>query len=231
MPIDVIFVLVLAFGFWQGYQRGIIQVAFNVIAYVFGITLAFKMSPGTTTILEKAFNSTNPLMFLAGFLVNLAIVMIVVRYAAKGMEGIFNAAYMGTINQVAGGAVYGSTFVLLFSILLWFSDKALMVDDNTKAVSRSYPFLMQMPGRAKELVIRFQPVFTEVWGTSITWMDRMKEYSPQKKESKPKYYDIDEKEKTNDATSGGIEDLPEDVKPKPKPIQRAPVDDGDGIEE
>jgi uncharacterized membrane protein required for colicin V production len=229
MPIDVICVLVLAFGFWQGYQRGIIQVAFNVISYVFGITLAFKMSPATTTILEKAFNSTNPLMFLAGFLVNVAIVMIVVRYAAKGLESVFEAAYMGTINQIAGGVVYGGAFVLLFSILLWFSDKALMVDDNTKAVSRSYPFLMQLPGRAKELVIRIQPIFTEVWGTSITWMDRMKEYSPQKRESKPKYYDIEEETKTKDATSGGIEDIPEDVKPKPTP--RAPVDDGDGIEE
>jgi hypothetical protein len=57
------------------------------------------------------------------------------------------------------------------------------------------------------------------------------EYSPQKKESKPKYYDIEEEEKTKDATSGGIEDIPEDVKPKPKTTPRTPVDDGDGIEE
>jgi uncharacterized membrane protein required for colicin V production len=232
MPIDAICILTLAFGFWMGYQRGIIQVAFNVISYVFGVTLAFKMTPAMSSLLEKAFNSTNPLMFLAGFLVNLAIVMILVRYAAKGLESVFEAAYMGTINQVMGGVVYGGTFILIFSIILWFADKAMMVEDNTKATSRTYPFLEPMPGQARELVVRFQPVFTEVWGTSITWMDKMKDYGPKKTESKAKYYDIEEDKKSKEATSsGGIDDFPEDAKPIQKTTPRAPVDDGDGIEE
>jgi membrane protein required for colicin V production len=231
MPIDIIVLLVAVFGFWQGYQRGIIEVAFNVISYVFGVTLAFKMSPVMTSMLEKAFNSTNPLMFLAGFLVNLAIVMIVVRYAAKGLESIFQAAYMGTINQILGGAVYGLFSVLFFSIILWFADQAMMVEDNTKATSRTYPIVIQLPGKAKEFVIRFQPVFTEIWGTSITWMDKMKDYGPRKTESKAKYYDIEEDKKSKEATSGGIDDFPEDVKPRQKTTPRAPVDDGDGIEE
>jgi uncharacterized membrane protein required for colicin V production len=231
MPIDIICVLVLAFGFWQGYQRGIIQVAFNVISYVFGVTLAFKMTPLMTSMLEKAFNSDNALFFLAGFLVNLGIVMIVVRYAAKGLESVFQAAYMGTINQIFGGIVYGGAFILFFSIILWFADQGMMIEDNTKAISRTYPHIIQLPGKAKEFVIRFQPVFTEIWGTSNAWMDKMKAYSPQKKESKPKYYDIEEDTKTKDATSGGIDDFPEDAKPIQKTTPRAPVDDGDGIEE
>ena len=103
MTIDLLCILALGYGFWTGYQRGIIQVAFNVISYVFGVTLAFKMTPTTTALLENAFKSSNPLMFLAGFLVNLLIIMLLVRSAARGLEGAMRMAYLGIINQVAGG--------------------------------------------------------------------------------------------------------------------------------
>ncbi len=225
MPIDLICAIVLGLGFWMGYNRGIIQLIFNLVAYVFGVTLAFKMTPFTTSLLEAAFNSTNPLMFLAGFLVNIAVVMITVRYAARGMEGIFNAAAMGTFNQLLGGAVYGLLGVLLFSVLVWFADKAMMIDETTKSASRAYPILEKMPPRARELAVRVQPVFADIWDTSITWMDRLQSYGNEKKpESKPKFYDIEDDGKAG----GGIEDFPEEAKPKAKPTK--PADEGSGIE-
>ncbi|MFN4255719.1 MAG: CvpA family protein [Saprospiraceae bacterium] len=225
MPIDLICLIVFAVAFWIGYQRGIIQLIFNLVAYIFGVTLAFKMTPITTSALEAAFNSTNPLMFLAGFLVNIAIVMIVVRYAARGMEGLFNIAYMGVFNQLLGGVAYGGFAVLLLSVLVWFADKALMIDEETKRVSKTYEHLVKMPPRAKDLAVRMQPVFADIWDTSVTWMDRLKNYGPDKKEAKPKFYDIED----DGSKGGGIEDYPAEAKPKAKPA-RPPADDGNGIE-
>ena len=45
MPIDILFLVALAYGFWQGFRQGIIHTVFNVAAYVFGLTIAFKMTP------------------------------------------------------------------------------------------------------------------------------------------------------------------------------------------
>ncbi len=230
MTIDLICMIALAFGFWVGYQRGIIQLAFNLVSYVFGVVLAFKMTPAMTGILEKLFNSTNPMMFFAGFLVNLAILMIIVRYAAKGMESLFQAAYLGTLNQVLGGVAYGGFFILIFSILLWFGRQAAIVTDATLAGSKTIEYLEVMPGQAKGVLIRLQPVFSEIWHTSMTWMDRMKSHTPEAANSEPKIYDIEEDKPTGKPNSRGIEDFPDDLLRKPTKKPEPQKDDGDGIE-
>lgn len=217
MAIDVITIIVLVFGFVIGYSRGIIAVLFNVISYTLGVVLAFKISPQTTSFLEKVFNSTNPLMFFAGFLLNLAIVMIVVRYAAKGIESLLAAAYLGTLNQVLGGAVYGGGFVLLFSVLLWFGEQTLIVNEETKRGSKTVEYLEQMPGGAKKVLVRIQPVFSEIWHTSMIWMDKMKAYTPDVKQSEPKIYDIEEDKQPQRPTSRGVEDFPEPTYRGPRP--------------
>lgn len=212
MAIDVICLIVLAYGFWQGYSKGIISTIFNTLAYLFGITLAFKMTPTTTNILEALFHSTNPLMFLAGFLANLFFIMFLLRQAARGMEGLFQAAYLGTINQLFGGAFLGGVYVLIFSVLVWFASEANLLDDLTISQSRTYPVLKELPGQAKSVAIRFKPLASDLWDTSINWMDRMKSYGIQKTETKPKIYELPDEEAPDPKdkkSAGGIEKDPD----------------------
>lgn len=226
MPIDLICFLVFGICFWIGYNRGIIELAFNLLAYVFGVILAFKMTPLMASVLGNFFQSDNPLMFIAGFLVNVALVMVVVRLAANGMEGIFELAYMGMFNKLLGGAVYSALGVLLFSVLVWFADKAMMVSDETKRLSKTYETLVRLPIHAKDAVIRVQPVFAEIWDTSMSWMDKLENYRPNQTEQKdePKFYDI----KDDASSKGSIEAYPETQKPARKPAK--PADDTPAIE-
>jgi hypothetical protein len=82
--------------------------------------LAFKITPTTTNILEHAFNSNNPTIFLAGFLINLAVIMLVLRMASAGITGLFEIAFLGLFNRAAGGILTGGFGVLIYSVLLWF---------------------------------------------------------------------------------------------------------------
>lgn len=193
MPIDIIFIASFAYGFWQGYTRGIIGTVFNILAYVFGITLAFKMTPTTTNILERLFNSDNPAMFIGAFIVNLVFIMFIMHMAAKSLEGFFQAVYLGIINQIAGGIFTGAMMVLIWSILLWFLVKVNFMNDATIAESRSYPFLKDLPAQSKVILQRFKPLGEEIWGTSINWMDRLERYGQEKTGSdQPKIYEIPE---------------------------------------
>ncbi len=221
MPIDLIFIIVFGLGFRHGYSNGIISTVFNLVAYVFGIMLAFKVTPAMTNILERLFHSQNPSMFLAAFIVNVVIIMLVLRQAARILEGFLQAVYLGVFNRVLGGAVMSALAILVYSVLLWFAVRVNMVNDSTLAESRVYPLLRDLPGRAKEVGLRFRPMAREMWDTSLSWMDKLDKYGVQKTESMPKVYEVPDDGKP-------IETEPQETTPRPRP---APVTPSNGIEE
>ncbi|MEZ4920606.1 MAG: CvpA family protein [Saprospiraceae bacterium] len=203
MPIDLICLAVFAYGFWQGFNRGIIGTVFNIFAYIFGVILAFKMAPTTVAILERMFNTDNPGMTPAAFVVNLVFVMLIMRMAARSVESAFQALYIGLLNQVAGGLLMGGLGVMMFSILLWFSVKATIVNSETLDESRLYePYLKDLPSKAYDIAIRLRPLAEDVWDDSLNWMDRLENYGESETEAKQKIYELP------DPGDTGIEDDP-----------------------
>ncbi len=177
MAIDLICALVALYGFWQGYNRGIISTIFNILTYVFGLVVALKVTPITTQILENLFKSDNPLMFIAGFLVNIFLVVFILKQAAKGMENLLNVAHLGIINQVLGGGISAMLSVLVYSVLIWFGVKSHILNDRLLADSRTYkPLLEPLPPRAKDFAMRLKPLAEEGWNTFSVWLSRLDEY-------------------------------------------------------
>jgi len=221
MPIDLIFIIVFGFGFRHGYTQGIISTVFNVLAYVFGVIFAFKITPTTTNVLETMFNSQNPSMFVAAFIVNLALIMFMLRAAASAFEKGLQAVYLGFFNRVLGGTLMALLAMLIYSVLLWFAVKVTFINEATIAQSKTYPLLKELPGMAKGVAVRLKPFATEVWDTSLGWMDRLDKYGIQKTETQPKVYEVPEGKDT------GIENEPER-----NPAPRLPdAADNGGIEE
>ncbi len=177
MVIDIICVLVILYGFYLGFSKGIISTVFTLLSMTFGLMAAFKFAPGMTMFLERTFNSESPLMFLAGFLVSLFVIMVILRMIARGLEGILKSANINVINQFIGGVILSGILVLLYSFLLWFADSGHMLDKTTKAESVTYIYLEQFPGEVRKLGANIQPMFTEFWDESMDMMDRLERMS------------------------------------------------------
>jgi uncharacterized membrane protein required for colicin V production len=224
MPIDILFLIALAYGFWQGFHHGVISTLFNVGAYLFGITLAFKMTPTTTNIMEAMFHSTNPMMYIAAFVVNILLVMFIMRMAAHSLEKLFQAAYLGIVNQALGALVMGGFYILICSIVIWFMVKAQFLNPQTIEESKTYPLMEPLPGKAYDVALRLKPFAEEAWGTSMTWMDRLQKYGDDKTKEMPgsgKIYKPDQKTIENDPNTGYT----------PPSKTNYPPEDDDGIEE
>jgi uncharacterized membrane protein required for colicin V production len=190
MWIDIGVLLLFVYGLWQGWQQGIISTVFNLLIYIFGIVLAYKMAPFMSTVLENIFNSHHPIMFIAGFGVNFLLIYIIVRIASGSLENVIHGAYLGVFNRAMGGALVGAFYVLLFSILIWFGDQASVLSEESKRVSLSYPVLKEMPGKAKAVVIRFKPLAFSIWDDSMKAMDKMEQIGLEKTEGKSKVYEL-----------------------------------------
>ncbi|MBC7774921.1 MAG: CvpA family protein [Phycisphaerae bacterium] len=224
MPIDIGFIAFFAYGFWQGYSRGIISTVFTLVLYVFGFILAFKMAPTMTSVLKSMFHSDNPTMFLAGFLVNLLIIMLIVRSAARALEAAMRMAYLGIINQVAGGVAMGGFLVVVYSVLVWFATKVQFVNEATISESKTYSFLEPIPAKAKDLAVKMKPLALDVWGSSMNWMDHLDKYGVDRTEGKDKTY-----RPPDDPKAIEEDPTPSSRQPAPKPVPR--LEDSDGIEE
>jgi uncharacterized membrane protein required for colicin V production len=225
MAIDIICLALFAYGCWQGYNRGIIGTLFNILAYVFGTVIAFKVAPITTDLFERLFNSSNPAMYVAALVINLLVIFFIMRQAANGMESILEAAYLGQVNSVLGALVTGSFMVLVFSVILWFLVKVQFISDAVLAQSKSYPVLQALPPRAKDIAIRFRPLAEDLWDDSMRWINRLDTYGASKnKEEKAKIYDVPDDENAIE------QDVPSSSDDSPARIYK-PDDGGTGIEE
>ncbi len=192
-------VITMLYGFYIGFTKGIISTVFAIVSLLFGVMAALKFGPATTEFLEKAFNSQNPLMFLAGMLLTFVVVMVLIRMLSRGLEGILKSANINVINQLAGGVLLSGILIVLFSVLVWFGDQARLIDNATKTQSQTYKYIELIPGQAKQIAYRFKPMFEEFWNSSLDMMDKLEGMSLEQTETKPNIYDIpDEEEKSTD---------------------------------
>ncbi len=174
MVIDLVLLIFVAYGFYLGFSKGIIKTVFTVLSYVLGLMAAFKFAPGMTTFLESTFNTTNPLMFVAGFLLSFVLTMILIRMIARGLEGVLQTANVNIINQLLGGGLLAGVMILVYSMLLWFGTNAHIIDEETRAESVTYPYLEQYPAMVLSAGKALKPVFNDFAKASAEFMDKIK---------------------------------------------------------
>ena len=171
--IEIVLFIFVGYGFFLGFSKGIIKTVFTVLSYILGLMAALKFAPAMTNFLESAFNTKNPLMFIAGFLLSFVLTIILIRMLARGLEGVLQTANVNIINQLLGGALLAGFMILVYSMLLSFGDKAQMIDEDTKYKSITYEYLEKYPDIIWSLGKSLQPVFDDFWKASAEFMDKI----------------------------------------------------------
>ncbi len=192
MIIDVIFLIIAGWGFYQGYSKGIIKTVFTIFSIIFGLMVAFKFSPAATRFIETAFHSNSPLNFIAGFLLSFVLTMIIIRMIAQFFERTLQAANINAINKFAGGILLAALYTLIYSLLLWFGDQSHIVTAENSSGSMTYQHLRVFPSKMRGVYEYIKPGFKDFWKESVRLIDQMEEKSMEKSESQPTIFDIPE---------------------------------------
>lgn len=201
MVIDIIFVIMAGYGFYLGFAKGIIRTIFTILSFLFGLLAAFKFAPAATKFLETAFDSNNPMMFLAGFLLSFVLTMILIRLVARAIEGFLRTANINIVNQFAGGLLLAGMMTLLYSMVLWFGNQSKLIDEQTKSQSFTYTYLQHYPDRVWAAIKFIQPSVREFWDDSIDFMDQLRDRSMEQTDGEPNIFDIDDEEESSEPTS------------------------------
>ncbi len=203
MVIDILFVITLAYGFYVGFSKGIIRTVFTLLGYIVALVASFKFAPLMTNLLESSFDSSNPLLFVAGFVVTFLLAMLLIRVLVKGLEGFLQTIHINVINQVIGGVFMAAVMVLVYAVLLWFANQSTILTDTAKKESFTYEYLEDYPEMLWAGGKRLRPVFEDFWDSTVEFMDRVQNRALERTESDPAIYDIEEQFNDIDDSSSG----------------------------
>ena len=176
MFIDLVAVLLLLYGFYVGYTRGIIKTIFALISIMIGILAAVKLSPFAIALIQNAINIHPGLAFVLGFALTFILILIIIRFLGKKLEDILKFARINFINKLLGGGIMAILFMIFYSYALWGIDSLQLISDNNKESSVSYAYLEALPQKTEDTVAKFRPYFQEFWEKMVETFDQIKDY-------------------------------------------------------
>ncbi|MEM9884685.1 MAG: CvpA family protein [Bacteroidota bacterium] len=194
MVIDLLFLAFAGWGFYLGFNNGIIKTVFNILSFSIGILAAIKFAPPMTKFLESLFGYDNPLMFLVGAILSFILIMLALRSIANVLEKSLEAANINIINKAIGGGVLAGLMILLYSVLLDLAVSSRTVDQATVNASALYPILEQYPAQVWKVTEALQPTFQDFWDHSVDFLDEVKDLGTEtmeRSESERRIRDVD----------------------------------------
>jgi membrane protein required for colicin V production len=175
MIFDLVVLLLIIYGFYLGYRRGIIQTVFDTLSIFIGLLAALKLSPIVIGFLQKIISVSPAVIFIIGFILTFFLVLLLIRFIGKKLEDLFKVTKLNFINKIAGGVTMGFVFALCLSLLVVFLDELKILDQETKDKSISYELLEPLPQKASKVFGSVKPYFTDFWEKTVETMDKVKE--------------------------------------------------------
>lgn len=193
MIIDILFAIAFGYGFLTGYSKGILETVFKIFGYLIGVVAAIKFALPIQRILEDAFDTDNPVMYIVGLVLSFLLTMMIVRFIANLIENLLEKANINIINQIFGGMLVSGFMVLIYSLLLYFAKASNLIDRKTENSSYTYDYLEEFPEKTWAFMSYLKDPILEFWEGSVDFIDKVGEITEENTESKENVFDIEEK--------------------------------------
>jgi uncharacterized membrane protein required for colicin V production len=162
MIIDLFLIIVMAYGFYVGYNQGIIKTVFTILGASFGILASLRFTPAVTRFYHDIFNQNNPLWIIVAFATTFIFSLLLLKLLGKGIESIMEKVHINFVNQIIGGAVLAALSAFFYSLIIWFVVESVLTPESEGVTSsKTYPFLKNYPGKIWKGVIQLEPLVGE----------------------------------------------------------------------
>ncbi|HMQ05691.1 MAG TPA: CvpA family protein [Saprospiraceae bacterium] len=174
MTLDIMAILVISYGAYVGYTRGIIRTVFDTVSIVLAVVITMKFSPIAIDIVYSITKFPPAISFITGVVITFIGVMMLVRFVGKRIEGVLKFVHLNFFNKIAGAILQGLFFALILSFIILFAERIDLLRDSTKKGSLSYSVLRPLPDHAGKIFDKMKPAFTDLWDKSVHAMESFK---------------------------------------------------------
>ena len=116
--LDIILVAILLYGLVKGVSKGLFVEAASLVSLVLGVYGAIKFSHFTADFLKTRVSWHEKTITLAAFAITFVIIIIVIALLGKLFTKLADAAALGIVNKLLGGAFGLIKVGLILSVIL-----------------------------------------------------------------------------------------------------------------
>ena len=132
MLLDILFLVFIGVGFYQGYKNGIIYSIFSIMGWFLGIVAALKFSYFVADLLRSYAHMGIKTLAIISFILVLACVVGLMKLIGWGLEQILKSANMNLFNQIFGGIIHSLVGLYVLCVFIWFLNKMDVLPNDQK---------------------------------------------------------------------------------------------------
>lgn len=158
MAIDILFSMMVVFGFYFGYKFGLIRVVLYVISLLAAVAAAMRFTPMMEDMIRDTFEVDSVFLPFFAFLITLGAVLLLARVVVRLLEDVIDNRKFNIASQVIGGLLMCGVFAFLFSVLVTFFSEARVINPEEAAkTSKTYGLVRSIPDKGKVVLERVAP--------------------------------------------------------------------------
>jgi len=161
MIFDILFLIFIGLGFWQGWKNGIIYSVFSILGWFLGIIAALKFSYMMVNLLQGYAHLSPKALAVISFILVLVLVLILMKLIGWGLEQILKAASMNLPNQVIGGVLHSLIGLYVLCVFIWFLNRLDVFPPSQKQDSHVYAHISNLAPKVVEVSGKIVPMFKD----------------------------------------------------------------------
>ena len=174
MIFDILFVIFIALGFYQGYKNGVVYSIFSLLGWFLGIIAALRFSYLIINVLHGYLHLGPKVLAFIAFALVVLLVLLLMRLIAWGLEKLLKSMSLNIANQVVGGIIHSLIGLYVLCVLIWFLNRLDVFPTHQKETSHIYPYVGNLAPKVVDATAKVIPMvrgtfenFDELFGTHV----------------------------------------------------------------
>jgi membrane protein required for colicin V production len=163
MVIDIVYLIFLAIGIWQGFKKGIIETIFGVTALFLGILISVKFSHDVSLWLREFMGWKTKLLPFITLILLLGITLLIIRFVSKLIENMAQEIQLGFFNKLFGSLLWCLVLSVIFSVIIWLLNQMHVLPEGMKTSSLCYSYLVKLAPETFEFLGGMLPYFKGIF--------------------------------------------------------------------
>ena len=143
--LDIILIIILLFGAYRGFQKGLVVELFGLLAFILAIFVGVIMMEVGTEFLQKFINGYEKLLPYLAFLLIFILVVLTMKLLAWLLKKGLNLTPLGAVDNLAGAILGILKWSLGISFMFWiFSIFGLDFPSSATSDTFLYPIVASL---------------------------------------------------------------------------------------
>ncbi|MBA2760659.1 MAG: CvpA family protein [Segetibacter sp.] len=163
MFIDIIFIVLIVMALFKGYTRGLIIAIFSLFAFIIGLAAALKLSAVVAQKLQDKINVGGYFLPIISFAIVFIAVVFIVNAAAGLLRKAVRLAFLGWLDSFGGILLYAVIYLMVFSVILFYSTKINLISPEMQSASVTYSFVAPWGPKVIDWLGKLLPFFSNLF--------------------------------------------------------------------